>query len=143
QEHYRMADILGVLLLADKAHTGSLAALDLILQTGAQAIAEVAVFALTDLEGLLQQSETLPYRTGTGIGAEIASLGLFRTAVQPQTGIGIVSGEVDIGIEFVVPKQDDERRSVYLDQALYEQQGLGSVGRDRGIDMPDARNQCR
>src|SRR5690606_26644617 len=90
QEHCRRADILGVLLLADKAHTGSLAALDLILQTGAQAIAEVAVFALTDLEGLLQQSETLPYRTGTGIGAEIAPPGLFRTAVQPQPWIGIL-----------------------------------------------------
>src|SRR5690554_852667 len=99
QEHYRMADILGVLLLADKAHTGSLAALDLILQTGAQAIAEVAVFALTDLEGLLQQSETLPYRTGTGIGAEIAPPGLFRTAVQPQPWIGILTGEVDIGMD--------------------------------------------
>src|SRR5690554_4268526 len=138
-----MADILGVLLLADKAHTGSLAALDLILQTGPQAIAEVAVFALTDLEGLLQQSETFPYRTGTRIGAEIASLGLFRTAVQPQPGIGILTGEVDIGIGLVVPKQDVVRRSGYLDQALFEQQGLGFVGRDRGIDMPDARNQCR
>src|SRR5690606_39521966 len=121
------ADILDVLLLAEKAHTGSLAALDLILQTGAQAIAEVAVFALTDLEGLLQQSETFPYRTGTRIGAEIASPGLFRTAVQPQPGIGILTGGVDIGIGVVVPKQDVVRWPGELDEALCEARGAGFV----------------
>src|SRR5690606_22700402 len=89
EKHNGMADIFAVFLFAYKADTGRLAALDLVLQARPGAVAKIAFLALPDLEGFLQQTETFADGAGAGIGAEIAPLGLLRTAVQTQPRVGI------------------------------------------------------
>ncbi len=64
----------GIVLRTYQAHTGGIAAFDLVLQAGPAAIAEETVLALPDAEHSLQQVQTFPDRAGIGIGAEIASL---------------------------------------------------------------------
>src|SRR5690606_14513504 len=105
-----MAHIFAVFLFTHKADTGRLAALDLVLQAGPGAVAKIAFLALPDLEGFLQQTETFADGAGTGIGTEIAPLGLLRAAVQAQPRISVQAGEIYVGVGFVVTQQDIVRR---------------------------------
>jgi hypothetical protein len=81
-----MPDIFGILFTIDKTDTGCRTAFYLILQTWATAIGEEAVFTLPDTKRLLQQVETIPHSSGTGIRAKIASLTPLRTTMQTEPG---------------------------------------------------------
>lgn len=135
-----MPHVLGVLGRLDQIHARPLATLDLVLQAGPGAIAEVAVLTLAHEKGLLQQGETLANGPGAWIGPEITPLPLLRTTVDAQARIRAI-GQVHVGIGFVVAQQDVVRRAPLLDQGLLEQQRLGLVGGDGGFNLRDLRHQ--
>ncbi|MNO52787.1 hypothetical protein D3C76_432150 [compost metagenome] len=142
KEHRRMAHILGILLGAHEADARPLAALDLVLQARPGAVAEVAVLALPHEERLLQQVETLANRTCAGIRPEVATFLLLRATMDGQSRVLVLAGEEHVGIRLVVAQQDVVRRPPFLDQRLLEQQRLGFVGGDGGLDLGDLRHQC-
>ncbi len=141
EKHHRMAHVLCVLFRADQADARPLATLDLVLQAGPRAVPVIAVFALANEKGLLQQAQAFANRQRAGIGAEIAALGLLGATVNAQPGEFTVREEY-IGIGLIVAQQDVVRRPPFLDQRLLEQQRLGLVGGDGGFDLHDTRDQC-
>ncbi|MNN33063.1 hypothetical protein D3C81_1468010 [compost metagenome] len=141
EEQHRTTHVLGVLLAVDQADARPLAALDLVLQAWPGAIPEIAVLALAHLEGLLQQVEALADRQATGVRTEIAPLLLLRATVDTQARIFVRAGQEHVGIGLIVAQQDVVRRPPLLDQRLLQQQRLGLVGGDGGLDLRDARHQ--
>ncbi len=61
--------------------------------------------------------------------------------MQAQPREVIVTGEKHVRVGFVVPQQNIVRRTVSLDQALFQQQRFGFITRDRGIDLLNAGDQ--
>jgi len=84
QEHHRVPHILGVLRRFHQAHTGRLAALDLVLQARPCAVLVEAVFALAHKKGFLQQAQAFTNRPGAGVRPEVLALLLFCPAVNAQ-----------------------------------------------------------
>ncbi|MNO75440.1 hypothetical protein D3C76_664860 [compost metagenome] len=140
EEHHRVANIVGVLVFVDQADARPLAALDLVLQAGPGAVGVVAVFALAHRKGLLQQAEAFANGTGAGVWAEVSALGLFRTAMDAQAR-EVAVRQKHVGVGFIVAQQDVVRRPPFLDQVLLQQQRLGLVGGDGGLDLGDAAHQ--
>ena len=137
-----MAYVFGVLVGVYQADTGRLAALDLVLQARSSAIAVVAVFALAYQKGLLQQAEAFTNGPGTRIGAEITPFGALGATVQAQAWKVVIAGKENVRVRLVVAQQNIIRRPVSLDQALLQQQRLGFVGGDGGVNLLDAADQC-
>ena len=70
-----------IALRIDQTHAGRGAALDLVQQAGARAVAEHAVLAGAQAEHLLQQLDALLDRAGIGKGAEILVALVLRAAI--------------------------------------------------------------
>ncbi len=102
KEHHRVTHIFGVLFGVDQLHAWRLAALDLVLQAGPGAVAEIAVLALPHEEGLLQQAQAFADRAGARIGAEVAS-GLLLGATMNTQSWKFTGREEHIGIGLIVP----------------------------------------
>ncbi len=77
EEHHRVAHVFGVDVRLDQPHARRLAAFDLVLQARTGAVPVIAVFALANEKGFLQDAQAFAYGTGTRIWAEILALGLF------------------------------------------------------------------
>ncbi|MCY1526627.1 hypothetical protein D9M68_616630 [compost metagenome] len=135
-----MAHILGIFSWIDQADARSLAALDLVLQAGPCAVFEVAVFTLADQEGFLQQVEAFANRPRAGVRAKIAAFLLLRPTVDAQPWV-IAIREKYVGIGLIVAQQDVVGRPPLLDQCLFEQQGFGFIGGNRGFDLDDPGHQ--
>ena len=69
-----------------------------------------------------------------------SALLLLRTTMDAQAWIGAIR-EMHIGVGLVIAQEDVVRRSPLLDQGLLEQQRLGLVGGDGGLDLRDLCNQ--
>ncbi|MNQ91237.1 hypothetical protein D3C85_1066090 [compost metagenome] len=142
EEHHRVAHVFGVHLRVDQADARPLTALDLVLQARPGAVLEIAVFALADLKGLLQQAQAFANGAGAGVRAEVLALLLLGATVDGETGkFGI--RQKHIGVGFVVAQQDVIRRPPFLDQRLLEQQCFGFIGDDGGFDLGDTPHQSR
>ena len=135
-----MAHVFSVFLRTDKSNAGAFAALDLVLQAGSRAVFVVAVLALANQKGLLQQAQAFTNRQGAGIGAEVAPPGLLGTTMDAQTR-KLTVGEKHVRVRLIVAQQDVVRRPPFLDQGLLEQQCLGLVGGDGGFDLRDTCDQ--
>ncbi|MNQ41363.1 hypothetical protein D3C85_550370 [compost metagenome] len=140
EEHYRVAYVLGVLGRIHQTDAGPLAALDLVLQARPRAVLVVAVLALADQEGLLQQIEALADGARAGIGAEVAALLLLGPTMDAQARKVAVT-EMHIGVGLIVPQQDVVGRPPFLDQRLLQKQRLGFVGGDGRFDLGDLAHQ--
>ena len=70
QEHHGVLDIAPIVLRTHQSHARCGTSPDLVLQAGALTVGEIAVFALADLEELLQLAEGLADRAGAGIRTE-------------------------------------------------------------------------
>src|SRR5690554_662135 len=97
QKEHRQPDILGVLLRADQANAWCLAALYLILQARAAAVAVKAFAALAYLKGFLQQSQAFTNGAGAGVGAEMAPALLAPSTLNAQAGVFVIA-EQHIGV---------------------------------------------
>src|SRR5690606_4156705 len=120
EKHHGMTNVLGIFLAVDQRHAGRLAALDLVLQAWPGPVAIEAVLALTHEECLLQQPQALADGPGAWVGAEVAPRLFLRAAMNAQAG-KIAAGKKDVGVGFVIAKQDVVRRAPLLDQRLLEQ----------------------
>ncbi len=140
QEHYRVAHVLGVFLGLDQADARPLATLDLVLQAWPGAVGVITVLTLAHRKGLLQQAEALADGARAGVGSEVTTLGFLRTTVNTQAR-ELAVGQKHVGVGFIVAQQNVVRRSPLLDQVLLEQQGLGLVGSDGGLDLGDTAHQ--
>ena len=81
QELLRVLHVLRVVGGADVAHTGARAALDLVEQTRARAVAEHRVFASAQAKHFLHQQNGFFDRPGAGIGAKVMVFFLHAAAV--------------------------------------------------------------
>ncbi|MNJ11025.1 hypothetical protein D3C77_51920 [compost metagenome] len=140
EEHHRVTHIDGIFLRLDQADTRRLAALDLVLQARPGAVAVVAVFALADEKGFLQQAQAFTNGASAGVRPEVLALLLLRAAMNPQPRERSVREE-HIRVGLIVAQQDVIRRPPFLDQRLLKQQRFGLVGGDGGLDLDDARHQ--
>ena len=86
QELLRVLHVLRVVGGADVAHAGTGAALDLVEQTRARAVAKHRVFASAQAKHFLHQQNGFFHRPGAGIGAEVMVLFLHTTPVIRHAG---------------------------------------------------------
>ncbi|MNM67260.1 hypothetical protein D3C81_787850 [compost metagenome] len=135
-----MTHIDGIFLRLDQADTRRLAALDLVLQARPGAVAVIAVFALPNEEGFLQQAQAFTNGPRAGVRPEVLALLLLRAAMNPQPRERSVREE-HIRVGLIVAQQDVIRRPPFLDQRLLKQQRFGLVGGDGGFDLDNARHQ--
>ena len=140
-------------------HAGTRAALDLKQQAGPIAIGKHRVLAGAQVKHLLQQQDGLFHRPGVGVGTEVAMLLLHRTPVVGDAWVGLRvracgrsirgslvlalalaarhAGQLQVGVAFVVAKQDVVLRSQRLDQVVFQQQGFRLGAHYRGLHAHD------
>ena len=87
EKHLRVAHRVRVVCVVNLAHTGAGAASNLILEARSRAISKVAVFALPDMENLLQKIEAVAHRPGTGIRSVVLALRFTRAAMKTEARI--------------------------------------------------------
>src|SRR5690554_6986783 len=111
QEHGGVADILLVLLRCYVTHARGRAPVNLILQARPVTVPEIAFTTRSYAENLLQDIKAFLDGTGAWKRPEPGTAALFgATTAEGQRGIVAVRRQVDIGVGFVIPKQD--RKSV-------------------------------
>ena len=125
--------VLAVVLATDEADTGRRAALDLVLQARARAVAEEAVLALAHRKYLLHEAQALAYRRRRGIRAEVPALLALGAAVEADARKFLPIRNEDIGVTFVVAQQHVIARLLRLDEVVFEQQRLGFRVRHRDL----------
>jgi hypothetical protein len=136
QQAYGIANVTGVVRLADQPHTGRRAALDLVLQTGPVTVCKEGVAARPQAEQFLQGIDRLAHAGGAGERPEVAVRAPFLAAVVTDTRKR-VGGEADIGIAFVVAVDDVVARVLLLDErGFQDQRFILGVGH-RDLDTPD------
>ena len=120
----------GVVVLADPLHAGRGAALDLEQQAGAGPAVEDGVAAGPQQEDALQRGQGLVDRPGGGEGAPVAGTLAAFAAMLGNLREGVVLGQDQPGIGFVVAENDVVARPEALDEVRFQQQRLG-LGRCR------------
>jgi hypothetical protein len=133
EEGFGLVDQGGVVLRADAFDAGGGAALDLVQQAGAGAVLEHRVAAGAQQEHALHGRHGLVDRPGAGEGAVIAALAHARAAVLGDLGVGVILGQDQPGIGFVVAQDDVVARLQALDEVGFEEKGLRL--RMRGDDL--------
>ena len=113
-----------VVVCRNRAHARRGAALDLVQQAGALAVGKHAVFAGAQLEHFLQHLDAVAHRVAIGIGAEIL-VRLFQAAPVVGHLRELMAGEHQIGIGFVVAKQNIIFGRQRLNQIVFQNQRLG------------------
>ena len=122
-----------IIVVADVADTGAGAAADLIQQAGAVAVGEYAVFAGAQAEHFLQNLDAVAHGVAVGVGAEIL-VGLFeRAAVIGHLRV-FVAGKHQVGIAFIVAKEDIVFRRQRFDEVVFQNQRFGFAAGDGGFD---------
>ncbi len=137
-------DVRPVVRLRDVVDAGRLAALDVVVETGAsRGPAGLGPVARPVGEELPQQVECLAHPLRARERAEVGPLRAVTLAREVHARELLVERYADVGVGLVVPQPDVERRAVLLDEALLGEQGLGLVlGRDE-VDRLDARRASR
>ena len=126
-------------------------ALDLVKQARPGAVVKHRVFAGAQPEYFLQQQDRVLDRPGARVRTEIAVLFFNRAAVVGNArkgrglgsaafGSGLHTGQLEVGIAFIVPKQDVEFRVQRFDQVVFQQQRLGFGAHHRGLHPHDLRH---
>ena len=142
QKQQRMLNVSAVIGFTDIAHTRCGAAFNLVLQTGARAVLEIAVFALANLEQLVNKLQAVTHRTGTGKWPQVLSLFAAAATVHHNLRIGIVNRGVYKGVGFVVAQQNIVAGLVRLDQVRLQQQRFTFGVGNGDIDVMNLFNQC-
>ena len=142
EAHHGVLYILAVVGFADVVDAGRAAALDLVLQAGSLAMGEHAVFAVADAKDLLHQRKALAHRGGAGVGAQVTAVAtLLPNTLELERGVRVPIGDEDIGVRFVVAKQDVVRGPQLLDQGLLEQQRFGFATGNRDLNVMNPGDQ--
>ena len=127
------------------ADAGGGATLDLIEQAGAVAVFEHAVFAGAQQENFLQNLNAVANGVAVGVGAEVLVGFLQAAAVVGHLREGM-PGEHEVGVGFVVAKQDIVFRRQGLDEVVFENQrfGFGAGYRDFDVgNLPHHQGNAR
>ena len=143
--------IVGIVLHRDVADTGPRAALDLKQQARARAMAEHRVFTSAQVKNFLHQPNGFAHRPYAGVRPKIimplvdraavidhpwAVCGMGRSVCGSGTG-GSGPGELQVGVTFVVPKQDVVLGLERLDEVVFQEQSLGLRTHHRGFHAGD------
>ena len=98
-----MSVIVGFAYIID---TGCRAAFYLVLQAGSSAIFEYGIFTVPEFENTLKMIDGITYRGDAGKGAvKLTFSGLRCAAIHPEPW-KCMSGQLNIGVALVIPKQD-------------------------------------
>ena len=129
----------------DVPHTGCRTAFDLVEQAGAAAVGKNGILATAQAKYLLHQQNRLFYSKRAGVGAKVAILLVDCPPVVGNPGeiawrrrrqcagsfvFYSILGDANrshfqVGVAFVVPKQNVVLRVLRLDKVVFEQQGFG------------------
>ena len=137
-------DVLAVLLLRDVAHAGRLAALDVVVETGAAGgAAGLRPVAGAVHEDLAEQVERLAHPLGVAERAEVDPVLAVALAGEVDAREVLVERDPDVGVGLVVTQADVEDGAVALDELLLGQERLGlGLGRDE-LDVRDLGDHVR
>ena len=138
--------IAGVVVCADMSDAGRRAAFDLVQQAGACAVEKNGVFAGAQAKHLLHEVDGFFHRPGIGIGTEVlmAFIG-GATVVRHAREIGGAAfgyaarpaSNLEVGVAFVVAKQDVVARLERFDEVIFQNQRFGFRAHHGGFEPGD------
>src|SRR5262249_42612388 len=141
EEQHRLTEVFLVDPAVDREHAGPEAALDVVFDAGAAAVAEHRVAAGAEREHLADRVERLPHGRRTGEGAEVAAPVLHDTTRDEHAWPRILHRDLDAHVALVVLQPDVVARPVLLDQVVLENERFLVVGGDQRLDVDQALDQ--
>ena len=141
KEEGGLPDHLSVLLFPHIAHTGGLAAMDLILEAGPGTILQFLVSAGPEGEEAFQDVQDAAHAAYCGIGAEIQGAILRLPAHHLDPGEGILETYFQVRVVLVIPEDDIVPGTVLPDQVGLQDQGFHLITCEGPVDVPDLLHQ--
>ena len=138
EEEADVADGFGVGVICGEAgDAGAVAALDVVLQTGARMIAGEIDVAAGNHEALVDEGKDAAREIRGEIWAEVGGAVFFNFAREIDAGIFFVERELDVRIGFIVNEADVEFRLIALDEIVFEGEGFAGIVEDDGVEVGD------